>query len=89
MISLLSRELAYAHEILSVSRSSDDERRVEVAIDYQVGQGIILANLVFSCIYLPCEQLVEVHILARRSFSPHLLNIQLLLQVIREAHYHI
>ena len=50
---LLSFVLDALRYILSISRCSDDEWRVKVAIDDQVGQSIIFADLVLLSIYLP------------------------------------
>ena len=70
---------------------SDYEGGIEVAINDKVGQGVILANLVLLGIDLAGQDLVEIHVcvLARRSSCPHRLNVQLLLQIVCEAHDHV
>ena len=92
MICLLACSISrviYGACIRTRSCRSNDERWLKVAIDDQVGQGVIFAYFVLLSIYLPREQLVEVDLLAGRGFGAHLLNIELLLEIIGEAHDHV
>lgn len=73
----------------SHSCSSDDERRVKIPVNDQINQGIVLTNLVFLCVDLACEKLVKVDIRARRRLRPQVLNVQLLLEAVGEAHDHV